>query len=294
MYAGIGRAVGVFERIRSEITHSYQLGVESVPADANGKSHKIEVQVKRPGVVARARTEFIVSNEPRAKRTAVEVLRLPPGLAEVPLSIATYNTRGEDPTKLKLVVLVESGAPVEPSPPTYAFTITAAGEDKPVFQTAGKMTAGHVTVAAHIAPGRYSLRGAIVDAEGRAGSVELPIVVGMRQAGDLQFSDLIVGRSASAFAPSIRITPPHATAILEMYTTEPTRFEGISVELELSSEGQVLATGPATIVRTALDRRQIAEGRINVQELAPGTYTLSAIVKRGGQPIAKVSRTLVR
>ncbi len=298
VYSGIGRAVGVFDRIRTEILHTYQLGVESVAADEDGKPHKIDVQVSRPGAVVRARSAFAVPKAAPHVRTVAEVMALPPGLAETPLSIGVYNTRGEDAATLKLVVLVESVTGSHPAgAPSFALEITS-NDGKPVFETNGTLKTqsdrAEVTVAAQVAPGRYVLRGAVVDAEHRAGSVELPIAVGMRQAGEFQFSDLIVGTLADGFTPTSRLQPPTATAILELYTADPARFDGVTVDLELRNGEKTLATGTTTIAKTSLDRRRVAQGALDIPDLEPGTYEVVAVAKRGGQPVAHLTRTVVR
>lgn len=296
---GIGKALGVFDRIRTEIVHSYQLGVESVASDADGKSHRIEVEVKRPDAVVRARSDFIVARKAAAPRSPVDVLLLPPGLAEIPLAATVYNTRGEDSATVKLVVQLESlGGAQAGAALKYAFTIDGAN-DKPAFQTAGELkprnNGSQVSVAAQIAPGRYNLRAAVVDAGGRAGSVELPIAVGMHQAGELQCSDLIVGALTGGFTPSSRIAPPQAVALLELYTSDTTAFDGISVDMELSSGGKVVASSPTQIGTTPQAHRRVAQGKIDVPDaLAPGTYVLSAIVKRDGRPLTTITRELAR
>ncbi len=298
VYSGVGRAAGVFDRIRTEILHTYQLGVESVPADADGKAHKIEVRVTRPGAVVRARRAFTVPEAARGARTVAQVMALPPGLAETPLSIGVYNTRGEDATTLKLVVLLESVTGTRPTgEPAFAFSVTSS-DGKPAFQTEGKMKLqsdrAEATVAAQVAPGYYVLRGAIVDGDGRAGSVELPITVGMRQAGDFQFSDLIVGTLTNGFTPSSHLEPPSATAILELYTADPTHFDQLTVDLELRNGEKTLATGTTTIAKTSLERRRVAQGALDIPDLEPGTYEVVAVAKRGGQPVAHLTRTVVR
>jgi hypothetical protein len=149
------------------------------------------------------------------------------------------------------------------------------------------------TVAAQVAAGRYFLRGAIVDAEGRAGSVELPITVGMRQAGEYQFSDLIVGTLADGFTPTSRIGPPSATTLLELYTADPARFDGVTVGLELRNGDQALATGAATLTKASFQQQRIAQGTLKIPDLGPGAYQVIAVVKRNGQPIVHLARTVV-
>jgi len=297
IHLGIGRARGVFDRIQTEIVHTYQLGVESAAADGDGKAHTIEVRVTRPAATVRSRREFVISKDARPVRTVAEAMALPPGLSEKPLSIGVYNTRGHDATTLKLIVLLESITGTRPAAaPSFAFEATSSG-DKPAFQANGTMKVQSdravATVAAQVAPGRYSLRGAIVDAEGRAGSVELPITVGMRQAGDYQFSDLVVGTLAEGFTPTSRIGPPTATTLLELYTADPARFDGVTVDLELRYGDKPLATGTATLAKTSFAQQRIAQGTLKIPDLAPGAYEVIAVVKRNGQPIAHLTRMVV-
>lgn len=297
IHFGVGRAAGVFDRIQTEIVHTYQLGVESVAADGDGRAHTIEVQVKRPAAAVRTRSEFVISKEARSVRTVADAMALPPGLSETPLSIGVYNTRGREPTTLKLVVLLENVTGTRPgAAPTFAFEITSTS-GKPAFQANGTMKVQDdravATVAAQVAPGRYSLRGAIVDAEGRAGSVELPIAVGMQQAGEYQFSDLIVGTRADGFTPTSRIGPPSATTLLELYTGDPARFDGVTVDLELRQGDTTLATGAATLAKASFEQQRIAQGTLKVPDLRPGAYQVIAVVKRNGQPVAHLARTVV-
>ncbi|HEU4894177.1 MAG TPA: hypothetical protein VFT47_21620 [Vicinamibacterales bacterium] len=297
MSFGVGRAEGVFDRIRTEIVHTYQLGVQSVAADADGKSHRIEVQATRPDVVVRARSEFVISKEARPVATIASVMALPPGVSETPLSVGVYNTRGEDAKTLKVVVLLESVTGTRPAGvPSFAFELTSTGGAS-VFQANGKMKVQNdravATVAAQVAPGSYSLRGAIVDAAGRAGSVEFPIAVGMRQAGEYQFSDLIVGTLADGFTPTSRIATPSVTAILELYAADPARFEGVTVDLEFRRGDNVLATGATKVTTTSYAERRIAEGKLALPNLEPGRYQVIAVVKHNGQPVAHLARTVV-
>ncbi len=60
-FYGVGRATGVFDRIRTEIANFYELGLETVPADADGKPHEIVVKVNRPNATVRARREVVMA-----------------------------------------------------------------------------------------------------------------------------------------------------------------------------------------------------------------------------------------
>ena len=59
-YAGVGRATGVFDRIKTEIANDYELGIETIPADADGKLRDVTVKVNRPDVSVRAHKNGVV------------------------------------------------------------------------------------------------------------------------------------------------------------------------------------------------------------------------------------------
>jgi VWFA-related protein len=50
-----------FARVAGELHHQYVLGF--TPAALDGKMHKLEVRVKRPGMLARARKSYLASQE---------------------------------------------------------------------------------------------------------------------------------------------------------------------------------------------------------------------------------------
>ncbi len=60
----VGAADMALERIGAELTGSYLLGVEMVPADYDGKAHQIRVEVVQRGLTVRARREFRVAPRP--------------------------------------------------------------------------------------------------------------------------------------------------------------------------------------------------------------------------------------
>jgi VWFA-related protein len=296
-FNGVGTAAGVFDRIHTQIAYSYQLGVESLPRDADGKTHSIDVQVGRPGLTVRSRSELIVAGTPRPALTPGDVLTNPTDLAEVPVAVAAYSTRGDEASTLKVVVLVETRGAATPQP-TYGFTVTK--DDRTVFETADPMTTdasgARAVVAAQLAPGRYRLRAAVVDAAGRPGSVEMPLVVALRQAGPFQFSDLVVGTASGPFSPAVHVASGSSIgAVVEIYTEDPAQFEGVGVDLEVQRSGDSTAVerAPATVSQTASDRRRVASGHVALEDVAPGAYVVSAIVRRGSVPLTKVSRPIV-
>jgi Ca-activated chloride channel homolog len=54
-----GDLSSTFSRVADELHHQYALGFE--PMKLDGKSHKLEVRLKRPGLIARARKSYVAS-----------------------------------------------------------------------------------------------------------------------------------------------------------------------------------------------------------------------------------------
>ena len=99
--SGAGRATGAFDRVAADINEFYQLGVESQPSDANGKSHKIEVTVDRPNAHVRAPAETVAASPAKAAAAIADVLAEPTDVNEVPFEVATYVTHSKDLDKVR-------------------------------------------------------------------------------------------------------------------------------------------------------------------------------------------------
>jgi hypothetical protein len=65
------------------------------------------------------------------------------------------------------------------------------------------------------------------------------------------------------------------------------------LEVRRAGEEAVVSQVPAKVGTTELERRRVAEGRFDSKDLAAGTYTVSAVVRKGTVPAAKVSRTVI-
>src|SRR5207253_8231730 len=108
-FSGVARATGVFDRIKTELTNYYELALETLPEDKDGKLRTVDVKVSRPGVIVRARRH--VAAPPPAKQTDVllPLLQQPTDLAELPLAVTSYTTRGDDAKTLRVLLSAEVG-----------------------------------------------------------------------------------------------------------------------------------------------------------------------------------------
>jgi VWFA-related protein len=292
-YSGVGRASGVFERIRTEIANDYELGIETTAGDADGRLREVGVKVNRPEVTVRARRQILLEKpgSEAPKDAVLTLLSQPTDLADLPIAVASYSTRGEEPASLKVLLSAEFGAPVS----DWAFIVFDRGKvlADGRQQTAGE-TANRITTSLQLAPGRYRIRVAATAADGRAGVIDAPLNVGLRAAGPLQLSDVIVGTALSGrVQPQSRVFAGQTlAALLEIVSADVAALEKTRVAMEIIPAG---AAEPARRVLMAARGGAssvvvLAEAQIDTKALPPGRYTASAIPLIDTQIVGRVSR----
>jgi len=230
----------------------------------------------------------------------VDLLADPSPFSAAPLAVATFITRGGEPSLFKVILLVQFlGAATAETPPSYGISITNA-KDEPVFVGTDKTVwAGPLgargIAAVHLSGGRYRLRAAVVDASGRPGSIDTPMDVGLRRAGPFEVSDLMLGQLTDRFLPAAQLPAgiPIA-ALIEVYRFDPMTLDDLAVDLELrkSSDDAILARGTATLARIDLEDRRAAAGQVSTVGLAPGDYDVSAIIRNGVVRVGIVTRRI--
>ncbi len=299
MFAGVGTAAGVFDRLRSEISAAYELGVEGAATDADGKAHDVKVVVARPGATVRSRRQMILPETPvSAGKRLGNLLSQPVDVADLPVAVSAYSVRGDEATTLKVIINAELGGEQRPTDQVrYALFITK-GNDV-VFQTNDAATSeagrAHVLTAAQLAPGRYRLRFAAIDIDGRGGTVELPISVGLRATGAIQTSDVIVGTAADGFRPAVQLSATaRAAALIELYSSDPARFTTVRVLFEVRRVGetQIVTQSAGALRPSDSERRQIAEAPLDFSSLRAGDYLVSAVIVENGRPSGRISRQI--
>ena len=241
MTRGTLRRVGpnadaVFERLEAELSGYYLLGVEVRESDRDGEAHEIDVSIGRRGTRVRARRE-LVSAAPSADSDVEDVearvprmLHTPSAVTELPLRVATYAFQAPDPTQVNVVVVTETdGGNRQEQNATVGFTLAD--------QNGGLVTSKlfHVIldvverpdgplrqhlVSVIVEPGRYRLKLAVIDADGRRGSVEHQVQA--LQLADVPFatSDLVL--ADAKMQPDKGLRPPVEARIssgqLRLYT----------------------------------------------------------------------------
>ena len=166
-FMGVGRATGVFDRIASSINHFYQLGVESRPSDADGKPHKVEIEVTRASARVTAPAETTVV--PAAARSADEAIKAalgePTDIQELALESAPYLTHSSDPDKVRVIVAAAVPQASGATPAAWGYVIrdgsrVVAGSQ--IHIQAPTPGAWSATANVDVPAGRYHLQTAVV------------------------------------------------------------------------------------------------------------------------------------
>jgi VWFA-related protein len=283
-----------FERIESELSGNYLLGVETSPLDKDGKQHGIDVSVNRRGVTVRSRRQLTMRPEDSRPKTARETvmagLTSPLPLSALPLKVATFALQGQGRDgKVQLLIHADVGVNYTTTRPLslgYMFTDktgriiesqAASARLKPIME--GVPSPLQFTGGAALPPGDYTLKIAVVDGD-LAGSLEHPVHATLLDAGGISLSELMVGGPADA--SEIRPTVGHTVsfgnlqAYLEAYGAS---VKGLKVRYEIAAS----ADGPALLAadvppRGAGDERAIYTRVLQVRQLPPGNYLLRAVL----------------
>jgi VWFA-related protein len=295
----VGGATGAFDRIVSDINYFYQLAVEVQPSDADGKARRLQVRVSRPSVSVRAPSETAAAPAPKpsADDAVTRALFQPTDIAELPLEVATYATHADEPNKVRVLVSATLADAPRIVPAEWGYVVLDGGKVIGGSRDAIAPSSQPwlATASLDVPSGRYRIRAALVSADGRVATLDLPMHAGLRAAGAVLASDLIVGIPGEGrLQPRARLKQGDAgVAMIELSSSESLAGTTGTVELVRAGTAQ-----PA--LRRALDLRArandasivVAQAPLDLSELTPGTYMASAVLDRGGKPFARISRLI--
>jgi VWFA-related protein len=292
-----GSGGGIFTRIETEIGNFYELAVELEAGDAATRSLPIDVKVRRPGLKVRSRRTVV----PALRSTAspqdrlIGLLRQPIDIADMPLSVSAYTTRGDDESTLRAVIAAGIGDERFKAPVEWGFAAFSEGN---VVATGHQQVEGAApwpaALSAKLLPGRYRLRVAATDADGRAGVLDLPLTIGLRSAGPLQMSDLMLGVPVNGRLQPQSTIPAgvQLTGYLEVLGADPALLERARTIIEILPAGSA-----EPVKRFMMAARSGAASTILINQvdlattgLPPGRYTATAIVTVGEERLGRVSR----
>jgi VWFA-related protein len=301
MFSSIGSGEDVFARIAREMTAYYLLTAEPVDADRDGKAHKIKVAVARPGVTVRARREFTLRADAAPmvpEQRLSKALQSPLPATELLLRVATFNMRTAGAPTVKVIVTAEFGQAAATEQASLGYVVmtdagkvvtSGAHQSQAPLLHPGKPGPLQTTTAVEVPPGKYTLRLAVVDATGQAGSVEHHFEAGLSSVGPVELADLLLSPT-KAPAGGIRLVADPTIddepfgAYLELYPKSPDALTATQVTIEIadSDSAPALASTAAVVAQTHDKGRLIAQAGLPLAMLPPGDYVARAVVVAGG------------
>jgi VWFA-related protein len=309
-----GTGEGIFDRLLSEISAYYLLGVEQRPSDAQGDRHRVDVEVRRRGVTIRSRQAFVLSAAARPKLSAEDNLRAaltsPFPVAELPVRATTFVQQEAAGGKIRLLIAADIGQPgAQPAPMNVAYVVindenrvAASFSAKPTLTRAGNLETEPLQFlgSALVDPGIYSLRFAAVDGEGRRGSVIRDVNAWKMDGEELALGDLVIGNAPSPGQGLAAAVEPHVTtetlaAYFELYSTSAATFDSATVAFEVADDpdGPALTTLDARVLPGRQPTWRVAQGLLGARALPPGRYVARAKISRDGKAVGVLTRPFV-
>ncbi len=292
------------ERIESEISGYYVVGVESDPGDRDGDDRRLSVKVKRPGAIVRARRWLNTTPNAAASQSAAERIQAAFGsftpFSGLPLRVGTFALRQPGNTRLFVLVHAEIGENhAQPGSVTLGLTITDR-EGRLVGAKSGISSLAPVlrdapsplelTTSVLLPQGDYLLKLAVVEGE-RIGSVERALHVGFGGTGAVRLSDFVVGGAAGASAsprPAVASTvrSGFVQGYLEAYGPGVGALRAVYDVLRAGSD-QPLST--LALPAASADGKAVFSGVVDVHDLPPGSYTLRATVSAAAGIVDRIT-----
>jgi VWFA-related protein len=283
-----------FQRIESELSGHYLLGVESNPLDKDGKPHAIKVEVNRRGVTVRSRRQLTMlpeDNEPKTARELVmSSLTSPLTMSALPLKVATFALQGQGTDgNVQLLIHADVGVNYSTARPVsigYIFadktgriveSQTANARLRPMME--GVPSPLQFTGGASVPPGDYTLKLVVVDGD-LVGSLEHPVKATLLKAGDIELSELMIGGPMNPAETRPTVGHKVSFGILQAYLEaygEAVKDLKVKYEVARTIEGPALLSADVP-ARTAGSVRSIFNQVVAVRQLPPGGYVLRAVL----------------
>ncbi len=292
-----------FDRISTEISGYYLLGIEPAARDRNGRAQRLRVEVPRPGVTVRARPTFalpLAGREPTDTEPTERLRRMvssPVPVRGLAMKIAAHSVSDSDRDRVRVLIAADIGAAIEHRRPFHVGLIVIEDGGEVVTQTAatlhltpsraGTPSPASFTTSLVLKPGDYSVRLAAIDAEGRGGSVHHNLSARLTERpGAYRSSDLIVAPPPTAgafprFSVSSIIDEAPVTALVEVTHDNDQALVGLIARFEVTREGEaqpVVSSDGHAGVQLDTHRRSFSSA-LPLDGVPAGEYVLRSILK---------------
>ena len=309
LFRTTGTADYAFRQIANELAGSYLLTIEPQASDRDGRTHTIDLKVRRAGAVVRSRHRFAVTPTPPAPAAAedqiVALLRAPLLAAELPLKLATYVLARGANGRVRVLVGSELGQPTS-SPDDVALGFVVLDVKGKVvrdgFQRArlGPMETGvtsplHYNGLLELSPGTYKMRFAAIDSSGRHGSLEHRFEVALASTGGVTLGSLVLAPLSSdrgLRAPAQPIVAMPFQAYADLRLASGTAPDSIRVRIEITdrTSGEVLTAAQGTVRPGSAEEGAAAQARLPIELVPPGEYDATLVVTAGDAPPVRLTR----
>ena len=296
MFEVMARADRAFQRLASETSGYYLLGLEPEKRDRDGKAHDIEVKVVRSGVDVRARRRFVMTGAARPTVARANPFVPAPRVEPAsPVRLATHVLRGGPEGHIRVIVGAEvqgfSAGRLALSVSDVKGAIVGNLAEEMTVVTGGAPRYEDTLV---LPRGPYVLKAEATGSDGKRVVREMPLNAELVHGVGFDASDLLLfeengtgKRLSSAGTVRASVLRPY----LELYVQEGLPTEDLAVSLDvLDAAGKRRAAGILSVRESGEPGLLFAEGRIDVGALPAGRYVARAVVMFG----TKVSRSVER
>lgn len=297
----VASAEFAFRRIEQSLAGYYLLGVEPGTSDRDGRRHRIEVKTVRRGVSIQARRAFLSPEGPPASSPAEALkrtLRSPSAATALPLRAATWTYKEPGTSRVRLVVAAEVERATD-DPLQYATglviatkegkVIAASEEARELTPVEGDETRATYAGIVTVDPGSYRMRVALADAEKRTGSLEREVLAWQLNGDTLTLGDLLLAPAPAAdgaISPQVepRVHNGTLVALAEAYAPVASQTAEIAARLEIlrDESSRALVTTPLQVSVGSSPEVRVAQGRVSVGAVPPGTYLARVSFTEGG------------
>lgn len=311
VYRVAGKGDGIFERIALELSASYVLGVESATDDLRPGARKVDISVKRQGARVQNRQAYVRTVAPKARpieEVLKQTLESPTELTELPVHVSTFAQW--DPQSDKVRVSLAADIPPGGGAGEYAVgyvvidgqnqSVASRAQKQSRVETSGSARSTPYSESLLLAPGTYSLRFSVVDADGKRGTVVRPVTVARSIGTTPATSDLIVGNvTSSAEMPRMVAQPKVTSGIIgiyfELYSEKPEDLDWTFVHLEVarSAQSPALAMDEAEMANGPKPSWRIVRGALDLRALPPGDYIARARITEDDKTIKVLTQPFV-
>ena len=296
-----GNGAQAFAALNSGLSGYYRLGVQALPEDLDGKTHKIGLKVSRPGatvasyrrILAATRAQPATAVDPQTQLR--DALKGGPAQTSLGLRATSYVLHATTSARdLRVVAVGDVSRASAGSAKAVAALYDLDGRPVTAMENTVDVPAngpGQLSIELTAPPGSYVLRIAVLDAEGHIGSLERLVEARWTKTGGVETPGLVLFRADRAARTGPRPVFDRVSAADELIAQVP--LNGPVAEKKTQVVFEVVRSGStAPLVRRTGRIAQTTGGTTVAQEtmpasmLPPGRYTLSAHISGSGRGAA--------